>query len=40
MDFDLQWLLLGLPLEQIVHSPTMRPFTVANKGKPVTSLFA
>ncbi|MEY4482571.1 MAG: hypothetical protein RL693_23 [Verrucomicrobiota bacterium] len=31
---------LGLPLEQIVHSPSMRPFTVANKGKPVTSLFA
>ncbi len=31
---------LGLPLEQIVHSPTMRPFTVANKGKPATSLFA
>ncbi|MFM2168138.1 MAG: hypothetical protein RIS79_2509 [Verrucomicrobiota bacterium] len=31
---------LGLPLEQIVYSPTMRPFTVANKGKPATSLFA
>lgn len=31
---------LGLPLEQVVHSPSMRPFTIANKGKPVTSLFA
>ena len=30
---------MGLPLDQKVISPTNRPFTVANKGKPVTSLF-
>ncbi len=29
---------IGLPLEQIVYSPTKRPFTVANKGKPITEL--
>ena len=30
---------MGLPLEQIIHSPSRRPFTVAHKGKPVTSIF-
>jgi uncharacterized protein (DUF1501 family) len=30
---------LGLPLDHIVHSPSGRPFTVADKGKPVTDLF-
>ena len=30
---------LGLPLDQILFSPSMRPFTVADKGKPVVSLF-
>ncbi|MEK0449370.1 MAG: hypothetical protein RL088_1638 [Verrucomicrobiota bacterium] len=31
---------LGLPIEQIVMSPNLRPFRVADKGKPVTSIFA
>ena len=31
---------LGLPLEEIVYSPSQRPFTVGNKGKPVVDLFA
>lgn len=31
---------LGLPLDQVLYSPSMRPFTVADKGKPVTALFA
>lgn len=30
---------LGLPLDQVLFSPSKRPFTVADKGKPVTSLF-
>ncbi len=30
----------GIPLDQVVHSPSGRPFTVADKGKPVTALFA
>ncbi|MCC6670514.1 MAG: DUF1501 domain-containing protein [Planctomycetes bacterium] len=30
---------LGLPLEHVVHSPAGRPFTVADKGKPVLALF-
>jgi len=30
---------LGLPLDHIVHSPSGRPFTVADKGKPITALF-
>jgi hypothetical protein len=30
---------MGLPLEQIVTSPSGRPFTVAHKGKPLTMLF-
>ena len=31
---------LGLPLTQVVTSPSGRPFTVADKGKPLTGLFA
>lgn len=31
---------LGLPLEETVYSPSKRPFTVADKGRPVTSLFS
>ena len=30
---------LGLPLDQVIFSPSMRPFTVADKGKPVVGLF-
>ena len=31
---------LGLPLDQVIFSPSKRPFTVADKGKPLTHLFA
>lgn len=31
---------LGLPLDQIVYSPSKRPFKVADNGKPILSLFA
>ena len=31
---------MGLPLDKKVISPTMRPFTVANKGKPIQMLFS
>jgi hypothetical protein len=31
---------LGLNLEETVYSPTQRPFTFADKGAPVTALFA
>ena len=31
---------LGLPLDQVTFSPSMRPFTVADKGQPITGLFA
>ena len=31
---------LGLPLEKEIYSPSGRPFTVADKGRPVTELFA
>lgn len=31
---------LGLPLDQVVYSPSRRPFTVADKGQPLTHLFA
>ncbi|MCB1063513.1 MAG: DUF1501 domain-containing protein [Verrucomicrobiae bacterium] len=31
---------LGLPLDQILFSPTKRPFTVASDGKPAIKLFA
>jgi hypothetical protein len=30
---------LGLPLDQVLYSPSKRPFTVSDKGKPVVSLF-
>jgi hypothetical protein len=30
---------LGLNLEEVVYSPTQRPFTFADKGKPVTAIF-
>ncbi len=30
---------LGLPLDQVLYSPSMRPFTVADKGRPVVELF-
>ncbi|TDU72862.1 uncharacterized protein (DUF1501 family) [Prosthecobacter fusiformis] len=30
---------LGLPLDQVLYSPTKRPFTIADKGKPLTQLF-
>jgi hypothetical protein len=30
---------LGLPTEQVEMSPSGRPFTIGNKGKPVTALF-
>jgi len=31
---------LGLPLDQVVFSPSNRPFKFADKGKPLTALFA
>ncbi len=31
---------LGIPLDQIVYSSTLRPFTVADKGQPLAHLFA
>ena len=31
---------LGLPLDMVLYSPTKRPFTVADKGRPLTHLFA
>jgi hypothetical protein len=31
---------LGLPLGQVVYSPSRRPFTIADKGLPLTHLFA
>ena len=30
---------LGLPLDQVLYSSTKRPFTIADKGKPLTQLF-
>jgi len=30
---------LGLPLDQVLYSPSMRPFTVADKGQPLVELF-
>ncbi len=30
---------LGLPLDQVLFSPSKRPFTVADKGRPITQLF-
>ncbi len=31
---------LGLPLDQVIYSPTKRPFTVADKGQPLVHLFS
>jgi hypothetical protein len=31
---------LGLPLDQIIYSPSKRPFTIADKGQPILDLFA
>ncbi len=31
---------LGLPLDHVIYSPSKRPFTVADKGKPVLDLLA
>lgn len=31
---------LGLPLDQVVYSPSMRPFTVAAQGEPILELLA
>lgn len=31
---------LGIPVDHVLYSPTIRPFTVAHKGKPQTALFA
>ena len=31
---------LGLPLNQVLYSPSKRPFTVAQNGNPITHLFA
>ena len=31
---------LGLPVDQIVYSPSGRPFSIAHKGQPLTHLFA
>lgn len=30
---------LGLPLDQVLYSPSMRPFTLADKGQPLVELF-
>jgi hypothetical protein len=30
---------LGIPLDQVLYSPSKRPFTVTDKGRPVTELF-
>jgi uncharacterized protein (DUF1501 family) len=30
---------LGIPLDQVLYSPSKRPFTVADKGKPISTLF-
>jgi Protein of unknown function (DUF1501) len=31
---------LGLSHEQVIMSPSRRPFQIADKGKPITSIFA
>ena len=31
---------LGLPLDQVIYSPSKRPFTIADKGQPVIDMFA
>ena len=30
---------LGIPLDTVLYSPSKRPFTVSDKGRPVTQLF-
>lgn len=30
---------LGIPLDQVLYSPSKRPFTVADKGRPITQIF-
>jgi len=30
---------LGLPIDKVVHSPSGRPFRIADKGRPITALF-
>ena len=30
---------LGLPLDTVIYSPSKRPFTVADKGQPLTAIF-
>ncbi len=30
---------LGLPLDQVLYSPSKRPFTIADKGQPIAELF-
>ncbi len=31
---------LGLPLDHVMYSPSRRPFTIADKGQPIPTLFA
>jgi hypothetical protein len=31
---------LGLPLDQVIYSPSKRPITIADKGQPIPALFA
>jgi hypothetical protein len=31
---------MGIPLDKKTMSPSMRPFTVADKGEPILGLFA
>jgi hypothetical protein len=31
---------MGIPIDQVLYSPSKRPFTVAHKGKPELELFA
>ena len=31
---------LGLPLDHVMYSPSKRPFTIADKGQPIPTLFA
>jgi hypothetical protein len=31
---------LGLPLDQVIYSPSKRPFTIADKGQPLLDVFA
>ncbi|HEY2573017.1 MAG TPA: DUF1501 domain-containing protein [Verrucomicrobiaceae bacterium] len=30
---------MGLPLDQVLYSPSKRPFTIADKGQPITAIF-